>query len=410
MRHLTLFLAAALAALSAAAADSPQFRGPHRTGVFPETGLLTVWPEGGPEKAWVVPGLGRGYSSAAVADGKIYVTGADGALGGRLFVLGLDGSVERTLPYGPEADEEQAPGPRATPTVDGGRAFLLSGPGVVYCLDVRSGEKVWEADLTVRFGAPLPMFQFAESPLVNGGLVYCTPGAPGALLAALDKDTGATVWTLGEPQDTASYCSPVLFTHNGRSILSTATGGHILGVEPASGTLLWAFGHKARLDTHVTPPLYGQGLVYYVSGEDAGGGALELSPDGGVIVPKWADKTLDCLHTGVVLVNGHLYGTGFRVRKLVCLELATGKVMWATKEVGEGATVAADGMLYVYEGPKKGVVSLVKADPSGFVRTGQFAVTDGTDQHWAHPTIANGHLYIRHGDALVAYRVSAGAK
>jgi outer membrane protein assembly factor BamB len=202
----------------------------------------------------------------------------------------------------------------------------------------------------------------------------------------------------------------VLFTHNSRRILSTATGGHILGADPASGALLWAFGHKARLDTHVVPPLYGQGLVYYVSGEDAGGGALELSPDGGAIVPKWADRTLDCLHTGVVLVNGHLYGTGFRGRKLVCLELATGKVMWATKEVGEGATVAADGMLFVYEGPKKGVVSLVKADPSGFVRTGQFTVTDGTDQHWAHPTIANGHLYLRHGDALAAYRVSAESK
>lgn len=154
-------------------------------------------------------------------------------------------------------------------------------------------------------------------------------------------------------------------------------------------------------------PLYKDGLLYYVGGDGAGGGALELSADGASVTPKWTDENLDCLHHGVVLVDGYLYGTGYRGGgKLVCLEMATGKLMWSTEENRIAAVVYADGMLYTYEGPKTGIVSLVKATPAGFERTGRFEVSEGAGQHWAHPTIANGRLYIRHGDVLVAYDVA----
>ena len=407
-------LAAILLAAAAAAfaADSPQFRGPDRTGVFPESGLLKEWPEGGPEKAWVATGIGRGYSSAATLNGKIYVTGMTEAMEGVVTVLTPDGAVEKTIPYGRETDEQQAPGARSTPTLEGNRLYLLTGLGVVVCLDTDTGAKVWEADVTERFKAEKPTWHYAESLLLDGDNVICTPGGAEAVVAALNKHTGETVWTLKEPQDKAAYCSPVIFTHNGRRILATATGRFIVGADPATGTPLWQVEQKAPWDIHGVSPVYENGLLYYVAGDGAGGAALELSPDGASVTQKWEDKTLDCLHHGVVPVGGHLYGTGYkRGGKLVCLEMGTGSVLWSADEVTLGVTVAADGMLYVYEGPKKGIVSLVKADPSGYVRTGQFTVTDGgDDKHWAHPTIANGHLYIRHGDALVAYRVSAGAK
>ena len=121
---------------------------------------------------------------------------------------------------------------------------------------------------------------------------------------------------------------------------------------------------------------------------------------------KWPDKTIDSQFHGVVLVDGYLYGCGHNNPSLTCLEMATGKVMWTTKEIKQGAVVYADGMLYVYEGPKEGVVSLVKAVPTGFERTGKFEVKEGTDNHWAHPVVANGRLYIRHGEALIAYDVA----
>ena len=148
--------------------------------------------------------------------------------------------------------------------------------------------------------------------------------------------------------------------------------------------------------------------MYYTAGDGIGGGALEIAPDGDSATSRWTDTTLDSLHSGVVLSDGYLYGTGYdKGGNLVCLEMATGQVMWETKEVREGALVAADNMLYIYEGPRKGVVNLVKASPAGFERTGSFNIDKGSGKHWAHPALANGKLYIRHGDTLIAYTVAA---
>ena len=402
-------LTAVLVSSLCEAADSPQFRGPDRTGVFPEKGLLTTWPEGGPTIAWTAKGLGRGFSSAAVVSGKVYVTGMGADETGSVFVFNeQSGALERSFVYGKESVEEQAPGSRATPTLADGRLYLLSGLGVMYCFDPEKGDKLWEANVFERFSAKNIMWQLAESVLVDGDRVICTPGGEEGLVVALNRHTGETVWATQGLKDRTSYCTPIIVNHNNRRILLTGTATHIIGVNPDNGDLLWSFKHKVPWDIHAVTPVYDKGLVYYTGGDGVGGGALELGPDGSSVTSKWTDTTLDCLHHGVVLVDGYLYGTGYKSGgKLVCLEMATGKVMWTTKEVKEGMVVAADGMLYIYEGPKTGVVSLVKASPAGFERTGQFTVTAGENQHWAHPTIANGRLYLRHGDVLTAYSIGA---
>jgi outer membrane protein assembly factor BamB len=391
--------------LHAQAGESPQFRGPHRDGKFEESGLLKTWPEGGPKKLWVANGIGKGYSSASVAGGKIYATGMREEEMGVLSIFDLTGKLERTIPYGKETMEKQAPGARSTPTLDGERVYFLSGLGVLYCIDLDKGAVKWDANVLERFGGQLPMWHIAESVLIDGNRAICTPGGKQGVLAALDKMTGETVWATTGLEDSASYCSTAIFTHNGKRILTTATAGTIVGVDPDTGKLLWSFAHKGPYDIHGVTPIYKDGLLYYVAGDGFGGGALELSADGASVAPKWENKSLDCLHHGVVLVDGYLYGAGYKGGgALECLEMATGKVMWSTKDVTQGDVVYADGMLYVYEGPKLGVVNLVKAQPNAFERTGSFTVTDGgDDKHWAHPTIADGTLYIRHGDALVAY-------
>jgi outer membrane protein assembly factor BamB len=324
---------------------------------------------------------------------------------GVLSVFDPAGSLVRTIPYGKETTEAQAPGARSTPTLDGERAYFLSGLGVLYCVDLENGAVAWDVDILDRFGGQLPMWHIAESVLVDGGRVICTPGGTNGVLAALDKMTGETIWVTTGLNDSASYCSPTIFTHHGKRILTTATAGTILGADPNTGTLLWSFAHKGPYDIHGVTPIYKEGLLYYVAGDGFGGGALQLSEDGTRVTPAWEDKTLDCLHSGVVLVDGYLYGAGYKGGgELECLEMATGKVMWSTREVRQGGIVYADGMLYVYEGPKAGLVSLVKPQPDSFERTGSFTITDGgDDKHWAHPTISNGVLYIRHGDALIAY-------
>lgn len=391
--------------LAKATAETPRFRGPEGDGKFTATGLLKEWPADGPPVAWTVEGLGGGYSSASVVDGKIYVTGMTPDQQGHLYSIDLQGKLLGKITYGPETQDEQATGPRATPTIDGDRAYLLSGLGVVYAIDLAKGSVLWQVNILERFGAENITWTFAESVLLDGDKIICTPGGAKGVVVALNKMTGETLWAMTELQDKASYCAPGIITHNGRRILVTMTAGNVLGMEPETGKLLWSHPHKTDYDIHAVTPVYGNGLVYYTSGYGSGGGALELSEDGSTVTQKWTDKTLDCQHHGVVLLDGYIYGVAHKSRDMVCLELATGKVMWTSRDVTQGNTVYADGMLYIYEGPKMGRVSLVKPSPEGLDLKGQFKVTAGTEKHWAHPTIADGMLLIRHGDALIAYNI-----
>ncbi len=390
----------------ALAGDAPQFRGPHRDGIFDEQGLLKSWPESGPPLAWTAKGLGKGYSSVAVVNGKIYASGMAEDGTGAILVLNTEGAIEQRFPYGKEISTDETAGTRSTPTIDGDRAYVISAPGVLYCLDLKSGKTLWNVDILQKFGGKNNEWSLAESVLIDGDRAICTPGGPDAGLVALNKMTGETVWATKGLSDMAAYCSPVLAVHQGRRILLTETSKLVVCADADTGKLLWTLDHPTEWDIHAVAPIYSNGLIYYTAGYGAGGGLLQLSPDASSVTPQWTDKTLDCQHHGVVLANGCLFGTGHRKQQLTCLEMATGKVLWFSKEIKQGVVVFADGMLYVYEGPKSGVVSLVKAVPTGFERTGQFIVTEGDGQHWAHPTIAGGRLYIRHGDALLAYDIA----
>lgn len=399
--------AAAIVSGTAWAADSPQFRGPERTGLFPETGLLQAWPTGGPELAWVADGLGKGYPSLDVVGGVIYTLGMLDDGQGYLFALDTNGKIQNKVAYGAETQDKQAPGSRTTPTIDGTQMYVMSGLGVLGCYKLPDLAKVWEVDTLKTFNGPKITWDIAESVLVDGNLVFATPGGPDASVVALDKMTGTTVWTSKGLSDPASYCSPAIIDHKGKRILVTETAKLVVGLDPASGKLLWTHSHETDYDIHAVAPVYADGLLYYTGGYKSGGGALALSDDGASVTPKWQDTTLDCQHHGVILKDGYLYGTGHQsFNGLICLELKTGKVMWQTKDVTQGAVIYADGMLYVYEGPKAGVMDLVKASPAGFERTGSFKVTQGSTNHWSHPVIANGMLYVRHGDALMAYKIA----
>ncbi len=386
--------------------ESPRFRGPAGDGHFAATGLLASWPESGPPVAWVAEGFGAGYSSVSVSGERLFVTGMDEDQQGRLYILDLQGNRTGRIVYGPETTDEQAPGPRSTPAIDGDRAYLVSGLGVVYALDIVNQKPLWQVDIFNRFGGENITWSLAESPLLEGNTIICTPGGHDGVVAALDKNTGETVWAMKELQDQASYCSPVIITHNGRRILVTMTATQVLGMDPATGSLLWHHEHRTEYDINAVSPVYGNGMLYCSSGYKSGGVALTLSDDGTAVIEAWTDKTLDCQHHGVVLVDGYIYGGSHR-NTFVCLELATGKVMWNEKKISQADTVYADGMLYVYEGPRKGMVSLVKPSPEGLDIRGQVAVTAGTEKHWAHPTIACGMLFIRHGNAVIAYNIKA---
>ena len=408
MRRVAWIMTAAMVLTGiAGAADSPQFRGPNRDGRFPEQGLLQAWPEGGPPVAWITSGIGMGYASPSIVGDTIYVPGLLDDNQGCVVLLDLAGSIKSKLPFGSETLDNRAPGPRSSPTIDGNRLYLVSGTGVATCLGIPGGEILWQVNILDRFQGEQIQWSIAESPLVEGDKLICTPGGPDASVVALDKLTGETIWTSKGLSERSAYCTPNVFDMAGNRVVVTMTGKSVVGLNAETGTVLWTHRHETDHDIHAVTPVLEGTRLYYTAGYGSGGGMVELAPNGASVTPKWTDKNLDCQHHGVVLVDGYVFGTGHKNNGLMCLKLETGELMWKSTDIGQGAVVYADGMLYVYEGPSRGVVSLVKATPDGFARTGTFTVSQGNGNHWAHPTIAGKRLYIRHGDVLIAYDIAA---
>jgi outer membrane protein assembly factor BamB len=405
-----MLLAMIVPIVSVHGADSGRFRGPAGDGIFAETGLLKKWPEGGPKLAWSVTGLGKGFSSAVVVDGTVYVTGMDGEEQGYLFAFNLDGSPKWKVAYGPEMGRTgpAVAGTRGTPTVDGDRIFVMNSFAKLYTIDSKKGQVLKSVDLLELSGAKQARFGFAECVLVDGKKIICTPGGADASLMALDKDTGKMIWQSKGLSQQSAYCSARLIRHGNRRLIITLVEKGIVAIDPETGNTLWQHEQSNRFGVRPCPPLYADGRVYFCAGGGSGGIQLALADDGSNITPKWTDKTLDPQMHGVVLVDGCIYGTAQSAKKgLVCLDWKTGKVMWNASVVEMAAVVSADGMLYVYG--EDGTMRLVKPSREAFKSVSQFVVTQGTDQHWAHPTIANGRLYIRHGDALMAYDIKAGS-
>ncbi|MEI6502694.1 MAG: PQQ-binding-like beta-propeller repeat protein [Armatimonadota bacterium] len=407
MRTMAMALAAVcLVALTAGwAADAPQYGGPNRDGKFADTGLLKQWPADGPRLVWSVEGLGGGWSSASVAGGAVYVTGMDAAQQGTLFAFDTDGKLKWKASYGAEDKGGGHPGARSTPTVDGDRVYLMSSAGHLMSFDVATGKPLLDVDTIARFGAVQPKWAIAESPLIDGDRVICTPGGPDASIVALNKLTGETVWTTKGLSAASAYCSPLLLHSGERRLLLTQLAGLVVGVDAETGQVLWQQPLANAMGIQPLTPLYADGMIYANAGRKVGGVGLQLAPEASGVTVKWTDATLEAFHHGLVLVDGYVYGTATGGKQMFCLELATGKVAWTAPATGVGCVVYADGLLYVYA--EDGRVQLVKANPAAFEPVSTFTLAKGTAEHWAHPTIANGRLYLRHGDALMAYDIAA---
>ncbi|MFC1780806.1 PQQ-binding-like beta-propeller repeat protein [Planctomycetota bacterium] len=387
-------------------ADSPRFRGLNGDGQFDETGLMEEWSEEGPRLVWSVDNLGKGYSSATIADETVYVTGMDEQANGWLYAFNLDGTEKWKTNYGPEMEETgpAVAGTRGTPAIDGDRIFVVSSFGKFIIFETTAGEIIETIDLLERFDAEQLQFGFAESPLFDGDKVICTPGGNEATVVALNRNTGETIWQSEELSLPSGYCSARIITHAGKKQIVTMLDNSIISLDPNTGELLWQANHEHRAGVQPNPPLYQDGMIYVSSGMGTGGQMLEISPDSKSATSKWTDSTLDCQMHGLVLIDGYIYGTASSgQRGLVCLEMKSGEVMWNQSDIGQGVVVSADGMLYVYGAD--GNVHLIKPDSEKYSPISMFAVTMGTDEHWAHPTITGGRLYIRHGDVLMTYDI-----
>jgi len=377
------------------------WRGPAGDGIYPESGLLKEWPADGPEILWSYNTLGQGHSSAIAANGFVYTSGmTDGT--GFLFKFDLKGKLIYTKAYGPEFTESWY-GTRGTPVIVGDKIYLESGHGKLVCFNESDGEILWSKELFKDFDGNNIQWGVNETPVVDGNIIYVTPGGRKNNVVALDRFTGNLIWTSPGKGELTAYCTPLLFMHNGRKILATHTASHLIGLDAATGKLLWSRRHPNTYSVHANTPIYHKGELFFFSGYGQGGGKLKLSDDGNSVSQVWYNDKVDSRMGGAVLIDGHLYLSGDSNREWRCINWDTGKETYASTEITKGAVISAEGMLYCYS--ERGELALVKADPSGFKLVSETKVSLGSEQHWAHPAISDGVLYVRHGQALVSYRV-----
>lgn len=378
------------------------WRGLNSLGIYQVDKLLPLWPVDGPQIIWSFDKLGQGFSSPAFTNNKIYINGmVDGQA--VLFVLDQNGKELQHFQYGKEFDASY-PGTRSTPTIVGDLAYLLTGQGKLTCFDLKSGKPVWEKDFLAQMDGINITWGYTESILIDGDKLFCTPGGKTNNIMALNRLTGETIWNCAGLGELSAYCTPLLIELQARKLLVTHTASNVLGIDASTGKLLWNFGHTNQWATHPNTPIYLDGGLFVFSGWGQGGEKLKLSADGSSVTKEWEIKSLDNRQGGAVLIDGYIYGSGDNGRSWQCIDWKTGEQKYTSTEVGKGVAIAANKNLIGYS--EKGELFMAEANPSGLKVISKTKVTLGSEQHWAHPVINKGILYVRHGNVLIAYKIS----
>jgi outer membrane protein assembly factor BamB len=367
---------------------------------------LKEWPKNGPKLLWKATGLGIGNSTPSIVGNVLYVMGEKD---GKELVIALDvskgGKQIWESAIGPVRNDGSGfPGPRCTPTIDGDRLYTGGLAGDIVCMDVKNGKILWRRDMVKDFEGTTPHWGYAESFLVDGSLLICTPGGTKNTIVALNKNDGKQVW--GSPVgDPAAYASVIKVMVGDSKQYVNLTAKGVIGVSAKDGKFLWRYDAPANRVANCSTCVTSGDTVFGASGYGNGGGLAQIEPSSNGFTAKevYFTKKMISHHGGMVLADGYLYGSS-DPGLLTCLDYKTGNVKWADRGPGKGSVLWADGMIYCRN--EKGPISLVEATPSGYKLKGQFNQPDRTDRpSWPYLVIANGVMYVRDQDVLLAYDV-----
>lgn len=412
---LAISLSIAVAPLHAK--DWPQWRGPNRNGISQATGLLKEWPKDGPKLLWHQRNIGEGYSTPAVVGDRIYLLSNAGLENEFVQALSIkDGSRVWSTRIGNVGNPKQDPNfpaARSTPTVMGDALYALGSDGDLVCLETASGKERWRKNLRADFGGKPGTWAYAESPLLDGDALICTPGGNDATLVGLDRKTGGVMWKCPVPGgDEAAYASAIVVEAAGvRQYVQFLQNG-LVGVNAMTGKFLWRYDKTAQGSPAVIlTPLADKGYIY--SGAyRVGGGLIKLVlKDGAVAVEQvYFSPKLPIGIGGVVKVGDYLFGsTG---QAFLCVEFASGNVKWEDRLLAPAASCYADGRLYLHG--ENGDMALVEPSPGAYREKGRFTPPEQSkranqmEKAWAYPVVANGQLYIRDVGSLWCYDIQAG--
>ncbi len=401
---ITVFLAS-----EPAEPEKHEWRGTDRTGVYMESGLLKSWPAEGPSELWSISNIGNGFASPVFTEKNFYITGERDSMS-VLYCFDLSGKKIWQTTLGKEWVKTTR-GARSCPTVTDKHIYIGTGLGDLYCTDRETGKIIWKKDMTRDFGGVLPLHGHSEAPLISEDKVFWTPGGKEHNVVALNRFTGKLLWSHSGFGERSGYNSPNLIELPGRKILVTFSAYHLMGFDTETGKLLWSqeqdtYPPDKRIpgngDTHANTVLFDNGSVYYAEGDGNCGVKLKLSDDGSSISEVWRNRGFDGYMGGIVKIGDYIYGCSTQSPEIRSVNATTGMLADSLK-AGSGAVIAADKMLYYYN--YKGEMMLLAINDGKISKVSSFKITKGTNQHFSHPVIHKGVLYLRHGDVLIAYDI-----
>ncbi|MBK7711902.1 MAG: PQQ-binding-like beta-propeller repeat protein [Bacteroidales bacterium] len=341
------------------------WRGPGRTGIYNEKGLMRSWPESGPALLWETTGLGTGYSSPVVTEDAIYITGARDE---KEFLVAFttDGKKKWETEFGTITKDVPYPESRCTPTVFKGKIFVTSGVGDLACITT-DGKVAWRVNYYQKYNATIQRFGISESPLVVDNKVIVTPGGDKASVVAFNIENGNLVWETPPLNEGTQYTNPLLIEDKGMKLIVTHTVTYIIGVNAANGKLVWKFNFSTVNDDQkggrnfIQTPLYRDGYLFAANGYGQTSAKIKISFDGTEPALVWKNKEVNPHVGGMVLLGNYIYSSTHDSNskgRWICADWTTGKTQWVTAWNNKGAVISADGLLYILE-EKNGNLALV---------------------------------------------------
>jgi outer membrane protein assembly factor BamB len=392
------------------AADWAQWRGPNHDNVSPETGLLKSWPAEGPKLAWKAEGLGLGYSTVCIANGRVYASGDKGDACQLSAYSLADGKPLWSVRLGSVGapNDQRWVGPRAMPVADGDLVFAVSQWGELACFQAADGKQLWSTGLRRDLKGVMPNYGYCEAPLVDGEKVLMTPGGQEGSVVALNKKTGALIWRSSEFTDAPHYSSILPIEFGGVRQYIQLTGQSLAGIAAEDGKLLWRTVRDSGRPT-IPTPVYADGNVYVSSGYSVGCSLYKLASEGGKFSASrvYGNSGMVNQHGGVVKSGDCVYGFSDG-KGWTCQDFRTGKTQWVNQGIGKGSLTCADGMLYLRAEDGAGTVALIDASSSEYKEHGRFNPPGRTQKNsWAHPVVASGKLFLRDQDGLLCYDIQS---
>jgi outer membrane protein assembly factor BamB len=414
--------------------DWPQWLGPGRDSVWREDGLLEKFPADGPVVRWRVP-LGAGYTGPAVAEGRVYMVDrrqADGPKPGNPFSRGQIPGSERVVCFA-EGDgkllwehEYDCPytvsypgGPRATPTVSGGKVYALGAEGNLKCFDAATGKEIWEHDFKKDFAIKTPMWGFAGHPLIDGRKLICLVGGQGSVAVAFDKDTGKELWRALSAEE-PGYAPPIIYEAGGQRQLLIWHPKALNSLDPETGAVHWTERVQARSGLSVAQPRKLGDLLFITSFYN-GSTMFRFAADKPAVTKLWqtkkpSEKETEHLHSIIAtpfLEGGYIYGV-CSYGQLRCLKAETGERVWETfaATTGGGPVRWANAFLVkngdrFFLANENGDLIIAKLSSRGYEEISRTHLLDPTNTDpgrpvvWSHPAFANRSVFARNDRELV---------